>query len=171
MWKQFQFWSGRLKLIQNDNHLFLILEDPVQLTEFARTEVTDPSVVQSTLDSSRYYAVRLERNGKHAWIGLGFDERTDAFDFQASLQDFRKDSNRDKEIELMKKSSENREDLSLKDGETIEVNFSVKSKGSTKTRPSQSGEAPKFSFGSSFKSSNDGSGDKRRIRANQNSQQ
>lgn len=40
--------------------------------------------VEAVLDSSRYFVVRVEDSGKKAYIGMGFAERTDSFDFSAS---------------------------------------------------------------------------------------
>jgi len=37
--------------------------------------------VDAVLDSSRYFSVRIEDNGRKAYIGIGFAERTDSFDF------------------------------------------------------------------------------------------
>lgn len=56
---------------------------------FARAEY-DPlrPSVEAVLDSSRYFVVRVEGEGKKAYIGLGFAERTDSFDFSESLQPF-----------------------------------------------------------------------------------
>lgn len=41
--------------------------------------------VEAVLDSSRYFVVRVEDSGKKAYIGMGFAERTDSFDFSESI--------------------------------------------------------------------------------------
>lgn len=45
----------------------------------------NPSV-DSVLDSSRYFVIRVEDGGRKAYIGMGFAERTDSFDFSKSLK-------------------------------------------------------------------------------------
>ncbi|KAG5224725.1 adaptin ear-binding coat-associated protein [Salix suchowensis] len=51
--------------------------------------------VEPVIDSSRYFVLRIEENIggrlRHAFIGIGFRERTEAYDFQAALHDHMKD--------------------------------------------------------------------------------
>ena len=53
--------------------------------------------VQKVLDSSRGYALRLTRDdGMTVWIGLGFHDRNDAFDFNECFIDFEKQRDRER---------------------------------------------------------------------------
>jgi hypothetical protein len=53
---------------------------------FAQVTYATPwTQVEPVLDSSRYFVLRVEGDGgKRAYIGMGFAERGDAFDFQVS---------------------------------------------------------------------------------------
>ncbi|KAK8587711.1 hypothetical protein V6N12_022193 [Hibiscus sabdariffa] len=54
----------------------------------------EPHPVESVIDSSRYFVLRIEENidgrRRHAFIGIGFRERIEAYDFQAALHDHMK---------------------------------------------------------------------------------
>ena len=50
-------------------------------------------------DSSRYFCLRIqdEKSGKHAFIGIAFNQRSDAFDFNVALADHKKQIEREEE--------------------------------------------------------------------------
>ncbi|ESK94156.1 adaptin ear-binding coat-associated protein 1 [Moniliophthora roreri MCA 2997] len=84
-------WKGRMRIIEKSTGVSILLEDSQTGAMFARAEY-DPAkpCVEAVLDSSRYFVVRVEDSGKKAYIGLGFAERTDSFDFNVALQDYTK---------------------------------------------------------------------------------
>ncbi|KAJ1417458.1 PH-like domain superfamily [Sesbania bispinosa] len=96
--------------------------------------------VEPVLDSSRYFVLKIEDgHGKHAFIGLGFAERNEAFDFNVALSDHEKYVRRehDKESGHADAAEESQIDIHpavnhrLKEGETIRIN--VKHKASSGT--------------------------------------
>ncbi|KAL8861656.1 MAG: hypothetical protein Q9178_001857 [Gyalolechia marmorata] len=120
----------------------ILLEDPSSGDLFAAAPYTSPSVVEAVLDSSRFFAVRVEgEGGRKAVLGIGFEERGEAIDFGICLQEVRKvlgmegktmDSTRNSAAAAMKfgrKESGAKEQekemgkrsWSLKEGETIKV--------------------------------------------------
>ncbi|CAI0396368.1 unnamed protein product [Linum tenue] len=85
----------------------------------------EPHPVETVVDSSRYFVLRIEENVggrlRHAFIGLGFRERTEAYDFQAALHDHMKYLDKKKTAEEMEQHFQHTSglDYSLKEGETL----------------------------------------------------
>ncbi|CCU75411.1 NADH pyrophosphatase [Blumeria hordei DH14] len=108
----------------------IILEDPNSGQLFAAAPYFQPEVVLQALDSSRFFAVRVQgEGGRKAVLGIGFEERTEAFDFSVALQGVRKTlafgetnklSGQSKEPEEKK---EDRQDFRLKEGEMVVVDL------------------------------------------------
>ena len=76
----------------------------------------DDTAVEPVTDSSRYFVLRIENQGKHAFVGLGFAERSEAFDFNVALQDHKKylKNKADAAAAKSKASSEPEVDYTLK---------------------------------------------------------
>eukprot|EP01083_Nonionella_stella_P067698 179247_1 len=52
----------------------------------------DENCVERCIDSSRYFVIKIENaSGRHMFIGVAFNERNDAFDFNTALQDAQKE--------------------------------------------------------------------------------
>ncbi|RKP22440.1 Necap1 protein, partial [Syncephalis pseudoplumigaleata] len=80
-------WTGRLRVVGQDDACLIRLEDAQTGELFAAGPYTlDGRAVETAMDSSRYFVLRVEDAGRHAFIGVGFRERNDAFDFNATLQ-------------------------------------------------------------------------------------
>lgn len=82
------------------------------------------NAVEAVSDSSRYFVLRVvdKQTGQHAFVGLGFQERTDAFDFNVGLQEFEKTLKYEEETGSQKALEEAHVDYSLKEGQTIRIN-------------------------------------------------
>lgn len=81
-------WKGRCRIIAKGDKAFIRLEDANSGDVFAVCNYDGTSAtVEPVLDSSRYFVLRVEDGGRKAYIGMGFQERTEAFDFNVALQD------------------------------------------------------------------------------------
>ncbi|KQK08718.1 uncharacterized protein At1g03900 [Brachypodium distachyon] len=120
-------WEGGLKVVSKEEECIIKLEDKSTGELYARAFLREgePHPVEAVIDSSRYFVLRVEENidgrQRHAFIGLGFRERTEAYDFQAALHDHMKYLNKKKTAEEMVQHYENTSsvDYSLKEGETL----------------------------------------------------
>ncbi|KAJ7074096.1 hypothetical protein C8F01DRAFT_8215 [Mycena amicta] len=96
--------------------------------------------VEAVLDSSRYFVVRVEDDGRKAYLGMGFQERSDSFDFNVALQDYTKR----RRIELNPPEDDTpapsphvpagpKKDYSLKEGQTFSINIPGRANKATTT--------------------------------------
>lgn len=128
-----KIWTGRLRVVSVKEVCEIRLEDANTGELFAACHVHPGKrdlAVEPATDSSRYFVLRIDDgHGKHAFIGLGFTERNEAFDFNVALSDHEKHA--------LHKDKDNAQDdalheplpsldLRLKAGETIKINVKTK---------------------------------------------
>ncbi|KAH8705498.1 hypothetical protein BGW36DRAFT_284728, partial [Talaromyces proteolyticus] len=89
-----EIFTGRLRVletaIQDRVTADILLEDPNTGSLFAAAPYTDAGAVEHVLDSSRFFVLRVVGEGRKASLGIGFEDRSDAFDFGVALQEARK---------------------------------------------------------------------------------
>mmetsp|Transcript_24785 Transcript_24785/g.56023 ORF Transcript_24785/g.56023 Transcript_24785/m.56023 type:complete len:231 (+) Transcript_24785:44-736(+) len=123
-WKE-AIWRGNLRISARGKELTIRLLDRDTNKLFAQCVIPDgehEKFVERVVDSSRYWVMKIVNGQRHAFIGFGFSERNDAFDFNACLADF-KATWVDKPAEAESVLSQPMKDLSLKQGETLRVNL------------------------------------------------
>ncbi|XP_062889144.1 adaptin ear-binding coat-associated protein 2-like [Mobula hypostoma] len=134
-------WTGRLRITAKGNTAYIKLEDKNSGELFAQSPVDQfPGIaVESVIDSSRYFVIRIEDgNGRRAFIGIGFVDRGDAFDFNVSLQDHFKWVKQQNELAKQAQNPDSgpKLDLGFKDGQTIKLNIgNVRKKENSSTKP------------------------------------
>lgn len=117
-WKE-KVWQGTVKVVERGEQTAILLVDRVKGSIFAVCPVK-AGAVDRCIDSSRYFVLRIENaTGRHMFIGVAFNERNDAFDFNTALED----SRREKELEKIpiKPYTGPTKDYSIKEGEKIHV--------------------------------------------------
>ncbi|KAL7746328.1 hypothetical protein RI367_008336 [Sorochytrium milnesiophthora] len=123
-WEGGHVWTGRLKIVQRGAAECLIRLEDAQSGELFAQSMYRPeqNSVEPVIDSSRYFVLRVEDKGKHAFLGIGFQERNDAFDFNVALQDHVKHT---KAMNEPKKPVDAgpKLDLGLREGQSININI------------------------------------------------
>jgi len=118
-------WQGNLKVVERGDETAVLLVDPNnEKNIFAVCPIrhnldgtNSGNGVDRCIDSSRYFVLKIQNGqGRTMFIGLAFNERADAFDFNTALED----SRREKLAEL--KASQGISNLVQKQG----VNYKMK---------------------------------------------
>uniref|UniRef100_A0A034W5F3 NECAP-like protein CG9132 n=1 Tax=Bactrocera dorsalis TaxID=27457 RepID=A0A034W5F3_BACDO len=124
-------WTGRMRLVAKGTACNLKLEDKNTGALFANCPIdTYPGVaIEAVSDSSRYFVIRVQDdNGRSAFLGLGFGDRSDSFDLNVALQDHFKWVKNQEQIEKEKTEPKQQLDLGFKEGETIKINMRITKK-------------------------------------------
>lgn len=146
-----KIFTARCRVVATDSDkLEVRLEDPSNGEIFGLCPVPlgqRDIAVECATDSSRNFVLRLEDpvTKRHAFIGMNFAERSNAFDFNVSLTDFEKQAQREKEIKQLSTAANpvaqaqqtlpeaaalyRHEDLSLKEGQHIRIEVKKKTAG------------------------------------------
>jgi hypothetical protein len=142
-------FTARLRIIEtslsNRIKTDIVLEDPKTGDLFAACPYTSPAVVEQANDSSRFFAVRVVgEGGMKATLGMGFEERPDAFDFSITLSEARKLLGIDPNLapghaqpqHLNRKAVEEpKKDFSLKEGQSIHVEIGGRGRRQQQSNP------------------------------------
>ena len=128
-WEGNHVWTGRLRVIAKGRNSRIILDDPNTGNVFAECPLDHPNAVERVLDSSRYFVLRVVSGTRHAFIGMGMQERNQAFDFNVALEEAKRI---EKEFDAAKNRPVNAApaeikssgtDYSLKEGQKITINL------------------------------------------------
>ncbi|KAF0689039.1 Aste57867_19454 [Aphanomyces stellatus] len=164
-WPKDPVWTGRLTISAINDETQIQLRDPKTGGLFAACPISKsgPPAVQKVVDSSRYFVLRLvdAKSGRHAFIGIAFEDRNDAFDFNVAIDDHQKYRQRNHQTifktltstcsEVKREENAANEavtnptvskDYSLKQGQTIKIKLNKKGKDTDETAPVQPLSAP-----------------------------
>ncbi|KAK5121428.1 hypothetical protein LTR85_005260 [Meristemomyces frigidus] len=135
-----QIFTARLRVIETTVDakvkVDIVLEDSSTGDLFAAAPYTSEAIVQQANDSSRFFAVRVQgEGGMKATLGIGFEDRSPAFDFSIGLGEARKvlgvdqaavgQHGRGAQANSMIEE-ESKTDFSLKKGEQIHIQVGQK---------------------------------------------
>uniref|UniRef100_A0A2D3V6H7 Related to adaptin ear-binding coat-associated protein 1 n=1 Tax=Ramularia collo-cygni TaxID=112498 RepID=A0A2D3V6H7_9PEZI len=131
-----QIFTARLRVFETSVNgkikADIVLEDGKTGDLFAAAPYTSTAVVQPANDSSRFFAIRVQgEGGMKATLGIGFEDRSPAFDFGIALSEVRKvlgmndnavgSSSARGNSTKASTVQELKQDFSLKEGEKIHI--------------------------------------------------
>ncbi|KAL7524244.1 hypothetical protein ACHAWF_000878 [Thalassiosira exigua] len=128
-------WQGTLKVVERGDDTAVLLADgreernifavcPIRHDLSANSGSNAGNGVDRCADSSRYFVLRIQNaQGRHMFIGLAFNERNDAFDFNTALEDSRREKESERRAALGLSTSAKGVDYKMKEGEKIRVSI------------------------------------------------
>jgi hypothetical protein len=124
-WPKQAIWSGRLRVVSKGSKCTILLENIDKEGLFAQCPYTNKSTVEQVNDSSRYFVLRVaDGQGHYASVGIGFKQRSEAFNFKVALQDFENQGTRQAKAEEYLSSMPS-QDFSIPTGTSITVKLAV----------------------------------------------
>lgn len=130
-------WTGRMRVMEKSQKVQLKLEDRGSNELFAACPIDQypGPAVEAVTDSSRYFVIKIvDDNGRSAFIGIGFSDRSDSFDLNVALQDHFKGVTKEAEIAKEDVGSKPQLDLAFKEGQTIKVNINIPKSDKSRSR-------------------------------------
>ena len=90
---QDEIWQGTVKVVNRADLSVILLIDKISNEVIAVCPLVDEDSVERCVDSSRYFVVRVndDSDGSIKYIGIAFNERTAAFDFNVALETSRRE--------------------------------------------------------------------------------
>jgi len=136
-WPKQAVWTGRLRVVSKGDKCNILLEHSEEgKGVYLKCPYTNKTVVSAVVDSSRYFVLRVEDQGRKALVGLGFKTRSQAFEFNVGLQEFDNLQTKDKRAEEYLSSLPSK-DYSIPEGGSITVSVPIVKK------PPEGGEKKK----------------------------
>lgn len=78
-------FRGLVRVISVDERVFVTLVKP-DGSPFAQIPVVGKESMESVLDSSRYFVIRMTEGERIAFLGIGFSNREDSFRLDSAIQ-------------------------------------------------------------------------------------
>ncbi|KAL7537990.1 hypothetical protein ACHAXR_009425 [Thalassiosira sp. AJA248-18] len=128
-------WQGTLKVVERGEETAVLLVDaneernifavcPIRHNIDGKNTSAVGNGIDRCIDSSRYFVLRIQNaQGRHMFIGLAFNERNDAFDFNTALEDSRREKELERKAALGISSVVKGVDYGMKEGEKIRVSI------------------------------------------------
>jgi adaptin ear-binding coat-associated protein 1/2 len=134
-WEGRHIWTGAVKVAVVNASVEVRLVDSETGAVFGTCPVSEdpdaPKSVQQAVDSSRCFVLRVVNGAQHAYVGINFQERSDAFSFNVALTE------RKKHLQPVQGLSTpaHLENMALKSGEVLHVDIAGKVKTSATALP------------------------------------